>query len=200
MASLLLWLTASWLGQVWGAALVLLRAAGRPVTASGALALVRESLGLWLLVGLGRISLVYGPPALLVAVAQSLQARGVERAPALPMATLVVGSLAVVLALLTALAAPVAVADMPRSPARVLVLARRWGDAVLPALACWGAVVVGLSWLCSLVPVGGAWQILPNPLVGSIAWVLLPVLYLRARAAAEPEALATRLGELAHAP
>lgn len=182
-----LWLLGSGLGQAWTAAVVLLRQTGVPPTRPRVLALLRARLGALATAWLARALVVYAPLLALAAWAATMAHRQASFGtnPSV-LLTLLVGSLAVNCAIMTALLVPVVLAEPGLGLVGALQQARERGYGSPGPL-----VLGGLLWLlamwASVLPLWGVRHLVPNHLVGSLIWVLLPLAYVRARRAAEPD-------------
>jgi hypothetical protein len=196
---LTLWLVGSAAGQAWGAALTLLAMAGCEPSLAAGWRVVRRRLGRLASGVAARAGVLYGPLVFLVLLIVTLQRRGTALSPnPLPLAELVIGSLAVNVAVMTALLAPAALVE-DVGGVRAVAAARERSYGVWGGLLGWGVLLIGLIALSSIGPVQA-----PNHLGGSYLWVLLAVLYVRARRNAEPTwtraDLAAALGEEVAAP
>lgn len=181
-------LLASWLGQLWAAAAVLLAATGGPVSAGRIGRWVRERVGLALFALAARAGLIYTPVVLFAAIgaASPGAAQQVGQVNLAPLAALILLPLALIFAALFALLPVGVLVVREGGVAEMFRRAREWGDASFVALLLWGGLITVLAAATSFLPLNPP-VLFPNHAVGSLLWVLLPVVWLRVRRVAEPE-------------
>jgi hypothetical protein len=185
--ALLLWLAGSGVGQTWGAAFVLLTRAGVKADGAAVWRVVKRGAARLAANGLLRAVMVYAPLAVVVAMAVVAYRGQPPRPNPIPILTVVVGAMTVNIGILTCLLPCAVLAEPGGGPLAALTAARDRGFLVWGGLLGWGALLLAIIVVSSLMPYQNRFYPVANHLVGSYLWLVQAVFYVRARRREQPD-------------